>query len=151
MIYDKIENCDKYLGISHNLDRALDFIKNQDLNSLKPGRNEISGDELFVMLFEYETKDESEAVYESHKKYIDIQLLISGEETFRATTFDNQEVINIYNEDKDIEFFNISNGVDFHLCNGFFVLVMPGELHSPSIKYKKRAKVKKLVFKIKIK
>ena len=34
MIYDKIENVKKYLGISPNLDKALNFIMRTDLNSL---------------------------------------------------------------------------------------------------------------------
>lgn len=148
MIFDKIEHASDYKGISKNLDTALTYLKHINVNNLKPGKNEIDGNEVFVMLFEYETKDIRDAVYESHKNYFDIQLLLTGDEIFRATPFNNQVVTKDYDLDNDIELFELSKGNDFHLSNGSFVLAMPGELHAPGLLYKKRSKVKKLVIKI---
>ncbi|MGL1890033.1 MAG: YhcH/YjgK/YiaL family protein [Spirochaetaceae bacterium] len=150
MIYDKIENTDQYLGLSNNLDIALNYMKDMDFNKLKPGKYEIDGDKVFVMLFEYETKDSIDCVYESHKNYIDIQLLVEGDELFRVLPFNNQEIKEEYNKDNDIEFFKLSEGYNFHLKNGYFVLVMPGELHTPALLYNQKSMVKKLVFKIRV-
>jgi biofilm protein TabA len=150
MIYDKIENSDQYLGLFNNLDTALNYMKNIDISKLIYGKNEIDGDNVFIMLFMYETKDSSDCVYESHKNYIDIQLLIEGDELFRVIPFNNQDIKEQYNADNDIEFFKLTEGYNFHLTNGSFVLVMPGELHTPGLLYRKKSIVKKLVLKIKV-
>ena len=41
MIYDKLSNAKRYLGISENLDVALRFIAEHDLNELPLGKTEI--------------------------------------------------------------------------------------------------------------
>lgn len=53
------------------------FLKEQDLNALPLGRNEI-GEGAFANVAEYETKLQN--MYELHRKYIDVQLLTRGSE-----------------------------------------------------------------------
>ena len=53
------------------------FLKEQDLSALPLGRNEIR-EGAYCNVQEYETKTESK--FEAHRRYIDVQLLISGEE-----------------------------------------------------------------------
>lgn len=148
MIYDKIDNAVNYKGLSKTLDNALEFIMNIDVGRLVTGKNEIDGDNLFCMFFEYETKEESEVEYESHQNYIDIQLLLSGNEYIRTTPFETPIVTKVYDIESDIELFALSAGNNLHLKDGYFSLVMPGELHAPGIKYNNKEQVQKLVVKI---
>lgn len=53
------------------------FLLTADLAALPLGRNEI-GEGCFANVQEYETKLQS--VYELHRRYIDVQLLVTGEE-----------------------------------------------------------------------
>lgn len=148
MIYDKIENVDNYKGLSERMNRALDFIKNLDVENLTIGKYNIDGDKLFYMVAEYETLPEASGKYETHKNYMDIQLLVSGNECIRCTPFEKPEVTVPYNKDKDIEYYKIDEGYDFLLKPGTFALVMPGELHAPKLMAKKVENVKKVVVKI---
>lgn len=44
MIFCKLKALDRYQGLSHNLDTALHFLMEADLNMLAMGRNVIDGD-----------------------------------------------------------------------------------------------------------
>lgn len=73
MIYDKIENIDLY-----KLDKnAVEFIKNltPDIECKK----HIITENVYANVEEYKTKEQG--FFEAHKNYIDIQILLSGEET----------------------------------------------------------------------
>ena len=77
MIYDKIENIDIY-----NIDKiAVDFIKNltPDIECKK----HILSDNIYANVEEYTTKDVG--YFEAHKDYLDIQILLSGEEIIEYT------------------------------------------------------------------
>lgn len=43
MIYDKLENIERYRGMSVWLDQAIDFLTGTDLAALPLGRTEING------------------------------------------------------------------------------------------------------------
>ena len=80
MIYTKIKYLDHYRGICPNLDRAIEYLAGCGLASLKPGRNEVDGDRIFINRFGYETKPAWEASFEAHDQYLDIHLVIAGRE-----------------------------------------------------------------------
>lgn len=149
MIYDSIKNVDNYKGISANMDKALDFLKNMDVDSLTVGKFEIDGSNVFYMVQEYETLPHGECKYETHNNYIDIQLLVSGNEVIRCTPEVTPELMTAYNPDKDVELFYIGEGYDFTLKAGNFVLLMTGELHAPKLMADKQEAVRKVVVKIK--
>lgn len=148
MIYDQIENVSNYKGISNRLDKALDFIHNLDINNLVVGKFPIEDDKLFYMVSEYDTITEDLGKYESHNNYMDIQLLVSGNESIRCTPYENPEITVPYNSDKDIEFYKLDKGYDFLLKPGTFALIMPKELHAPKLMAQKVESVKKVVVKI---
>ena len=54
MIYTKIKNIETYLGISKNLDTAIRFLREYDLNDLGKGKTVIDQDEVFVNHFCYQ-------------------------------------------------------------------------------------------------
>jgi YhcH/YjgK/YiaL family protein len=82
MIIDTIENLKLYKSLSHNMTIAINYLITSDLNNLKIGKHEIAKDDIFVLMSEYNTKDEIDCKTETHKKYIDIQIMLKGEEKF---------------------------------------------------------------------
>ncbi|MBN2617039.1 MAG: YhcH/YjgK/YiaL family protein [Spirochaetales bacterium] len=148
MIFDTLENANKYKGINPNLDKALDFIQTLKSLDLEVGKHSIDGDNMFYMVQDYLTQDEAMCKYESHRKYIDIQLLISGNEIIRCRSFSNKNITEEYNGEKDIEFYSLYGGIDFNLEPGNFVIVLPNELHAPKLKHGVNMNVRKIVVKI---
>ena len=61
-------------------EKAFKFLKNNDLAKLELKRYDIDGDDLFATVSEYMSKNEETTKFEAHRKYIDIQYVISGKE-----------------------------------------------------------------------
>ena len=90
MIKDKIENCSNYFGISENLKTGFQWLVSQNLNEIESGKYYINGDKIYANVQEYETK--TDAKYEAHNKYIDIQCVIKGEEKICFTDRKNCKI-----------------------------------------------------------
>ena len=105
MIIDKIENCGQYYGMHKNFQRAFEAIKNALDKDMPVGKYEIDGADLFISVQEYNTKLEENARFEAHRKYIDIQYIVSGEEVVEVTDISKTSVETEYNEAKDMEFY----------------------------------------------
>ena len=81
MICAKNKEALSYLGIHPNLDRALESIKPDFLESLQDGvRVELDGDRVYCTRFTYETIPLEEGFFEAHRRYLDIHLMLQGEE-----------------------------------------------------------------------
>jgi len=62
------------------IQKALDFLTKEDTKDLPVGRYELDGDNIFVLIQDQTTAPAAEKRAESHRNYIDIQYLFSGEE-----------------------------------------------------------------------
>lgn len=132
-------------------DKAFSFLKDNDLTKLELKRYDIDGDNLYVMVSEYLTKNEEDARYEAHKKYIDIQYVVSGKEMIGvARDTQKQDVLQAYDPAKDIEFMTVNNGVNLSANPGTFFIFFPENLHRPGLKDGQNETVKKVVVKVKI-
>lgn len=80
MIYTNLNQLERYLGISETLDTAIRYLKNADLSQLHSGRNEVSGDDVFINRFGFDTMPENEAFWEGHIGYGDIHIVLDGHE-----------------------------------------------------------------------
>ncbi len=145
MIVDNIKNTDKYNCLHKDFKIVFDFIKNNDLNKLECGKHQIRGDEVFFNLQEYETKPVQKL--EAHKKYIDIQVVVSGEEYMGYTNSDNTKVTENYDTDKDVMF--LSGSVDkIKADKNVFLIFYPQDAHMPALCIDNPKHVKKAIFKI---
>lgn len=147
MIIDKIENISKYSALIPN--EVINFLKTLSPN-YKVGHYELN-DSAYVNVDQYLPKPYDNCMFEAHKKYIDIQMVLSGEENLEYTMAGGLEVKNKYDELKDVMFFaNPKNITDCVKMTPYkFVLIFPHEAHKPQIKTKSGL-VKKAVVKLKI-
>ena len=149
MIVDKIENSGLYKNLSERIKRSFDYIKLTDLKKLQPGRYDIEGDNIFALISDYQTKLESEGKLEAHKKYIDVQYVIEGEELMGYAPLGNQQTLEAYKEENDIIFYK-GEKVFIKVTEGMFAIFAPEDVHMPGIQVTKKAPVKKLVIKVKV-
>lgn len=148
MILDKIGNIKNYLGISTNMDTAINYMINNSFSDLEVGRHEIDGDSVFVLIQEYETKNIEEGKIESHKKYIDIQYVIEGSELIGYAPIEDLNVIKEYDDNNDFMLFD-GEFETHRIEKGRFAVYFPHDGHMPTVNDCKK-KVKKAVFKIQI-
>lgn len=147
MIVDNIENCDKYYNLHIGIKTAFEFYKSHNLKDFEAGSYKIDGDTLYVNINEYETKEEQKL--EAHKNYIDIQIMLNGQEFMGYTNINNTKPYIVYDEGKDVVFLHGDTDKILATENNFFIF-FPQDAHKPSLCAGKPNKVKKAVFKIKI-
>ena len=80
MIYDKLSQANQYCPLNTRIEKALRYLQETDFGTISDGRHEIDGDNLFVLVSSYQTKSPVGALPEGHRRYIDLQYLLSGEE-----------------------------------------------------------------------
>jgi len=147
MITDKIENIDKYKNLSERIKKGIEFIQNTDLVNAKTGKYIIEGDNIYAGIDEYNTRSKDVSMPEIHKKYLDIQYIISGNELMGYAPFNNQQVVTEYNAEKDIAFLN-SEVSFFDFKENHFAIFFPEELHMPCISKNESSPIKKVVVKV---
>ena len=149
MIYDKLSNAKRYLGISSNLDVALRFIAEHDLNELPLGKTSILDDQVFINVMMTEASPLEEKEFKIHKKYMDIQLDIFGTERIDIGDSGNIDIFESNTED-DLYFVKSNTRTECILGPGNFLICMAGEPHKPAIATGADVSLKKCVVKIHI-
>lgn len=147
MILDKFGNKDYYVNAHPLFERAFAYIGEYLKNPAEPGVYEICGDDLFVKVQEYETREEG--FLEIHDRYIDIQYMLEGAEKVYYTESEGLEPACAYDEKEDVLFFKDREGcVEFLFEAGYFAIFFPNDAHKPSMKVGEKAGARKLVFKV---
>lgn len=149
MILDKLENAAFYPGISENLKKGFEYLKNTDLTAVEVGRYEIDGKNVFALVSEYDSKKPEDCRLEAHQVYADIQYIVSGKEAIGFATLNGQTITSEYNPDKDIVFFS-GETTPLILEAGMFAVFYPQDVHRPCMQINGPEKVKKVVIKVKI-
>ncbi len=147
MIFDKIKNAGKYYCLHKNIEKGLKFIEKTDLENLPDGKYEIDGQEVYISIQEYETKDIANSKWEAHEKYTDIQYIISGEEKIGFSSIEQTKPVTEYDKENDI-FFLEGEGNYLIARKGDFIVFTPDDIHRPSLSITKPTKVKKAVVKL---
>ncbi|MFC1234724.1 YhcH/YjgK/YiaL family protein [Vibrio sp. F74] len=109
------------------INEAIALSENNDL-----GKYMIGDDGVFVMLVDGETEPRALRKSEIHKQYIDIQILLSGEEVYGYSNIISEEALKLVELENDVMFFdNVENEQFIKLQDGDFVIFYPNQAHRP--------------------
>ncbi|WP_139462672.1 YhcH/YjgK/YiaL family protein, partial [Escherichia coli] len=113
------------------------------------GKHAIDGDRLFYLISEDTTEPGELRRAEYHARYLDIQIVLKGQEGMTFSTQPAGVPETDWLADKDIAF--IGQGIDEKtviLNEGDFVVFYPGEVHKPLCAVGAPAQVRKAVVKL---
>jgi biofilm protein TabA len=135
MIVDRIENYAKYMHLPSGIVRAIEYIGSTDFTHVENGQYELDGKKLVSIVMRYKTKQLENAIWESHRKYIDVQFMAGGNERFGYAPMSSAPPITTpYNEDKDVIFYE--PGTEMHDAPmGTFMIFYPDDIHAPSLAF----------------
>lgn len=148
MILDFTSNLEKYKSLSPNLEKGINHLLKNDYSQKEAGRYEVFENEIFVLVNKYNTKVVEECRLEAHKKFIDIQLMIKGNEKIGYTLLNNQIPSVEYSDENDVMFFDSEYDL-FSLNENMFALFFPYDIHMPGIVNQKAEDITKIVMKVK--
>ena len=130
MIVDRFDNASPLYQLPQRLAQALDYIRTPDMNALATGRHDIDGDRLFALVQEYTTKAPAECVWEAHRRYVDVQFVVSGSERMGYVPLAVASEREPYDVARDVAFFE--PGHEFLTIRaGMFAIFGPEDVHSP--------------------
>jgi YhcH/YjgK/YiaL family protein len=150
MIADILKNRNIYAAISPRIKTALEYIANTDFSEMEPGRYELDGSNLFVLVQAYDSIPREQGKWECHKNYIDIQYIADGIEEIGCNNIGKMKVTTEYNPEKDVAFLS-GEGDYVTFSKGSYGIFFPEDAHQPKIAPDNiPGKVKKVVVKIKV-
>ena len=132
MILDTLAESARYAALHPGFPRAFAFLAATDLTALPPGRHALDGDRMYVSIDHKDGRGREGARLEAHRRYIDIQFTIDGDEQIGwmplaacgspAAGFD---------ESKDVGFFDVAVTTWLAVPPGSFAVFFPDDAHAP--------------------
>lgn len=148
MIFDTLDNVNNYEGLGR-VYTALKFLSETDFSKTPLGRYELDGDNIFYMVQSYNT-DPDKTISEAHKKYIDIQYMVEGEEIIGVADISSGKELTEAKEENDVWFYNCKTE-PLTLSAGKYMVLYPNDLHCPGVATKGKAMTcRKVVVKVKV-
>ena len=148
MVIDTLEHLKLYVGMNPLFADVVKFIEENDLLTLEPGKHIIKGKDLFVNITTAKGKTPDEAVMETHKEMIDIQIPLDEEETYGYLPLEDMPDDIPYNAEKDITKYPDLPGSSYVTCRpGMMAIFFPQDGHAPCIA--NAPEIKKAIFKVK--
>lgn len=150
MIVSDLDHIDHQVIGAPGLQKAFVFLRSSNIQSLPDGRVEIDGNRVFALVQRYETMITDAPKFECHRKYIDVQFIVSGEEVIGWTPLERMMIIDAYDADKDICFGTVANGkwTRVYLQTGQLAVLWPEDGHAPKLAGSASSPVTKIVVKV---
>lgn len=130
---------------------AVDYLRGLNISCLEPNVRVDVNENFFYVTQSYYTRPEDECVLESHRKYIDVQLMIRGKEYMDFIDISRLDVKENYNREQDVVYWNIPKRMARTvLSKGDIIIFYPENAHRGAISINQKENVLKVVGKIKI-
>lgn len=150
MIYDTISRSGSYFKDNKTWAKVFDFIRDFPADAPN-GRTDIDGSDVYASVSSYEPVSEADGVFEAHRKYVDIQIILSGCENIYAANIDGLSEKTEYNQEKDFLLYETPDApaAGLPMKPGLFAVFFPHDAHKPCIRCCGACnEIKKLVVKI---
>ncbi len=148
MIFDHIDNRAQYRHMPW-LFETLEAMLQITQESFTTGKIVLEGEQRFLNCNSYQSKPESEAYFEAHRTYIDIHMLVAGEERIGHNAMTELEETQPFSQEDDYALYRGAIKSQFALKPGWFLVLMPGEAHMVGLNPDDHTvSVKKIVAKI---
>jgi YhcH/YjgK/YiaL family protein len=137
------------VALTPALEKAFEFLLRSHSQPLIDGRVEIDGNQVYALVQSYTTK-RGEPKFEAHRKYLDIQYLVTGEEVIGWAFLDRMMVDTPYDETKDVCLGRVSapDVTPVRLSPGQLAVLYPSDAHAPKQAVGEPIPVKKIVVKV---
>lgn len=121
----------RYTSLHPLFERAFRFLAGTDLHSFAPGRHPVDGDRLYLSIDHVQGRGRDGARLEAHRRYIDIQYTIDGDEEIGWMPLASCTPAGPFDEAKDVGFFDTRPATWLAVPRGTFVIFFPDDAHAP--------------------
>lgn len=152
MIIGKLGEATEEKYLPEPLQIGLQALRNQDWMEMPPGRHEVRGEDIFILLSDYETEEWERRKPESHNDYLDIQYVVDGRERIGWSIMaDTCTVEEDCRPERDLVYYrSVGNETLVLMEQGMFAILFPEDVHRPGCTVLDTEKVRKAVVKIRL-
>jgi len=149
MVSDHIKYAPEYFNLSAGIRVALEYLARTDVAALAPGRHDIDGDRVFVLVSDYDTRQPSEAFWEAHRRHVDVQFVQSGSERIAYGDIARFK-LDPYDAERDLLVAHGTSDRFVEVGAGEFVILLPHDVHMPGLTGQAVEAVRKAVVKVRL-
>ena len=149
MILDHLHNAHLYESMHPLFAKVFEYLKKTDFTVVENGKYELAGEDLFAIVNSYYTEPREVRKWEAHRKYIDIQYMVSGTEEMAVAPLHTMKIIQPYQQENDYALFE-GPGDTITVSAGFFTIFYPTDVHMPNLIHQQTCHVKKVVLKVRV-
>jgi len=148
MIIDHISNIRCYQNLHKYFPEVFEYLEKTSIKNLPTGKYDIIKNKAYINIDKVQARKKKNAYLETHRKYIDIQIILSGLDTIGWKPLLHCKKVQInYDEGKDIIFYKDVPDFFVSISPDFFTIFFPGDAHMPLIGAEE---IHKAVVKIKV-
>ena len=158
MIFTNVNDEVQNKRLAKDIQFCIEYAKKNEnrILSLVHGSYDVGYNDIKMNIGKYFTKSENEKFWESHKKYLDVQIMINGTEKVAINDIRDMKVKS-FDEEKDLTILEGNKAFDIVMKTGDVLVFFPNDVHKPEINVSEnddsgniRKIVTKVVFKIEI-
>ncbi|MCU6668714.1 YhcH/YjgK/YiaL family protein [Enterobacteriaceae bacterium H4N4] len=136
-------------GLSAVFCQAIEQALREGIADKEPGSYPLEGETLFVNVMQFDTQRAEDKRAELHRRYIDIQIVLEGEELIYYGLTGSARECDEWHEQEDYQLCErIENQQALTMTPGMFAIFMPGEPHKPGCYSAQPGRLKKAVIKL---
>lgn len=147
MIFGNISQDKTNAVFPESVRECLEYARSHDLMALEKGSHPIDTERLFVNIVEYETTTALRRFWEAHREYLDVHVMLDGQEQIDLNFIQNMEQREYVPADDFLPMDGEANG-SVILQKGDFLVCYPDDAHRTAIQVKESEKIKKAIFKV---
>lgn len=137
--------------IQSRVEKAVRYLKELRVSETDAGKRVDVDNEFYYSIQSYDTKTAEQCKLESHRKYIDIQLVVFGEEGMDFVDISRLSLKEDYDEEKDVMFWDIPSRMSkTTLLAGDCIVLYPETAHRGARDLEETKHVLKIVGKVRI-
>ena len=149
MVFGNINHLGEFSYLENGVLECFEYATEHDLLAYEKGSHPIDGERFFVNIVEYETTEAENRFWEAHKKYLDVHVMLQGEEQIDLNFIQNMSVKEFVDQDDFLPMDGEKNA-SVILRDGDFLICYPSDGHRTAVAVKEPAKIKKAIFKVRI-
>jgi len=147
MVKDVLTLGSRYASLGPRISTALAHARNTRFQEWADGEYAIDGAAVRALVQRYQSKAASEGRWEAHRRHIDLQMVVEGEERIGVAPLTALTVEEPFDAAKDLLWLS-GTGDMVTLRPGDFVLLWPEDGHMPGLQISGPVPVTKVVYKI---
>ncbi|MGN5137696.1 N-acetylneuraminate anomerase [Aeromonas sp. 102P] len=149
MIFSQLDVIERLKESAPKIYHALTLALQHDLQKIENGSHQLDGDQLFMNVMTITPVDAQSKQAELHHEYIDIQLVIAGQERIEFQVSNTLINSTEYQLEGDYQLGDFADTPQsLFLSPGSFAVFYPEEAHKPGCIHQSTAIIKKVVIKL---